>query len=190
MLAQIQSESGGDANISQQITDVNGTGDAAGVGLLQVIPNTFAAFRDPSLPNDRRDPAANMAAALRYYKSRYGTDLSTMWGQGHGYDQGGIANGIGLMMKQTIKPERVLNPRQTETFESALPLLESINSSVWSPSRINPGALNINTQTAPRESAPGFAPVINARVANVDDLADLVERQAQMKAIGLSAALP
>lgn len=90
MIAQIQSESGGDPNIAQQIVDVNGTGESAGVGLLQIIPGTFAAYRDPALPNDRRDPEANMAAALRYYRARYGTDLTTMWGKGHGYAGGGI----------------------------------------------------------------------------------------------------
>lgn len=90
MIAQIQSESGGDPNIGQQIVDINGTGDAAGVGLLQIIPGTFASHRDPELPDDRRDPWANMNASLRYYKSRYGTDLTTMWGHGHGYASGGI----------------------------------------------------------------------------------------------------
>lgn len=90
MIAQIQSESGGDPNIGQQIVDINGTGDAAGVGLLQIIPGTFASHRDPELPDDRRDPWANMNASLRYYKSRYGTDLTTMWGQGHGYASGGV----------------------------------------------------------------------------------------------------
>lgn len=90
MIAQIQSESGGDPNIAQQIVDINGTGESAGVGLLQIIPGTFAAYRDPALPNDRRDPEANMAAALRYYRAQYGTDLTTMWGKGHGYAGGGI----------------------------------------------------------------------------------------------------
>lgn len=90
MLAQIGSESGGNPGIAQQIVDVNGTGESAGVGLLQIIPGTFAAHRDPSLPDDRRDPWANMNAALRYYRSRYGDDLTTMWGHGHGYKDGGI----------------------------------------------------------------------------------------------------
>lgn len=93
MLAQIMSESGGNPGIAQQIVDVNGTGESAGVGLLQIIPGTFAAYRDPSLPNDRRDPEANMVAALRYYKARYGTDLTTMWGRGHGYASGGVLPG-------------------------------------------------------------------------------------------------
>ncbi|WP_329411935.1 transglycosylase SLT domain-containing protein [Nocardia vinacea] len=188
MLAQIQSESGGNPSIVQQVQDVNSGGNEA-VGLLQVTPGTFLQYRDPSLPNDRTNPASNMVAALRYYRSRYGTDLSTMWGQGHGYDQGGIARGIGLMMKQTLRPERVLSPRQTETFDSALPLLESINASVWNPARIDPSNIATPNQ-APARSGPDLSTTVNARVANVNDLADLVERQAQMKAIGLSAALP
>ena len=90
MIAQIQSESGGNPGIAQQIVDVNGTGESAGVGLLQIIPGTFAANRDPALPDDRRDPWANMNAALRYYRGRYGNDLTAMWGHGHGYANGGI----------------------------------------------------------------------------------------------------
>lgn len=93
MLAQIMSESGGDPSIAQQIVDVNGTGESAGVGLLQIIPGTFATHRDPELPDDRRDAWANMNAALRYYRSRYGTDLTTMWGKGHGYANGGVLPG-------------------------------------------------------------------------------------------------
>ena len=103
MLAQIMSESGGNPGIAQQIVDINGTGESAGVGLLQIIPGTFAAHRDPSLPNDRRDPEANMVAALRYYKSRYGTDLTTTWGHGHGYASGGVLPAdLVSLMKPTL----------------------------------------------------------------------------------------
>ena len=125
MLAQIQSESGGDPGIAQQIVDVNGTGDAAGVGLLQIIPGTFAANRDPDLPDDRRDPWANMNAALRYYKGRYGTDLTTMWGHGHGYALGGVLPSFlglydnggwlphgGMAFNASGKPEPVFNNEQ------------------------------------------------------------------------------
>ena len=94
MLKQIMSESGGNPGIAQQIVDINGTGESAGVGLLQIIPGTFAAYRDPSLPNDRRDPWANMNAALRYYRARYGDDLTKMWGHGHGYASGGVLPGF------------------------------------------------------------------------------------------------
>ena len=117
MIAQIASESGGNPGILQQVQDVNSGGNEA-MGLLQVIPGTFAAHRDPSLPDDRTHPLANMVAALNYYRSRYGHDLTTMWGHGHGYDDGGLAAGVGVMPKYTIKPERVLNPEQTKAFEA------------------------------------------------------------------------
>lgn len=117
MIKQIQTESGGNPGIVQQIVDVNSGGNEA-QGLLQVIPGTFAAHRDTSLPNDRTHPLANMVAALNYYRSRYGADLTTTWGHGHGYDLGGIANGVGLMPKHILDPERVLSPRQTEAFEA------------------------------------------------------------------------
>lgn len=93
MLKQIMSESSANPNAVQGIVDINGTGESAGVGLLQIVPGTFADHRDPTLPNDRRDPWANMNAALRYYKWRYGNDLTTMWGHGHGYKNGGVLPG-------------------------------------------------------------------------------------------------
>ena len=94
MIAQIKTESGGNPSIVQGVQDVNSGGNEA-VGLLQVIPGTFAAHRDPELPDDRTDPWANMNAALRYYKSRYGMDLGAMWGKGHGYNLGGWISGVG-----------------------------------------------------------------------------------------------
>ncbi|WP_415395221.1 transglycosylase SLT domain-containing protein [Rhodococcus globerulus] len=123
MLAQIGSESSGNPNAIQQVQDVNSGGNEA-VGLLQVIPGTFASYRNPALPNDRTNPDSSMSAALRWYRYAYGDDLGAMWGQGHGYDQGGIANGIGVMPKYTIKPERVLSPEMTPIFEDFVKVLE------------------------------------------------------------------
>jgi len=40
------------------------------------------------------------------------------------FDSGGIARGIGSMPKNTIKPERVLSPRQTESFDRLVEVLE------------------------------------------------------------------
>lgn len=91
MLKQIQTESGGDAKAVQKVVDVN-TGWNDAQGILQVTPGTFAMYRDPTLPNDLHDPWANMNAALRYYRSTYGDDLTTTWGHGHGYSKGGIFN--------------------------------------------------------------------------------------------------
>ena len=39
-----------------------------------------------------------------------------MWGKA--YDLGGMANGVGLLSKATLEPERVLSPRQTKAFEN------------------------------------------------------------------------
>ena len=113
---QIATESNGIEGRIQEIVDVNGTGEAAGVGLGQIIPGTFAAWRDPALPNDRKDGWANINAMVRYVM---GTPGKLDWiGNGVGYDLGGIANGIGLMPKHILDPERVLSPRQTEAFEA------------------------------------------------------------------------
>ncbi|MDO5373026.1 MAG: phage tail tape measure protein [Corynebacterium glutamicum] len=131
MLSQIMSESGGNPGIAQQIVDINGTGDAAGVGLLQIIPGTFAAHRDPDLPNDRRDAWANMNAALRYYKSRYGMDLTTMWGHGHGYAMGGIfdAPHVGIYDTGGVLPKGGVAVN-TSAFDEVIvngPNLQAIN---------------------------------------------------------------
>ena len=127
MIAQINTESGGDPNILQGIQDVNSGGNEA-KGLLQIIPGTFAAHRDPELPNDRTDPWANMNAALRYYKSRYGMDLGAMWGKGHGYNMGGWIGGQGN--KDTVplvgSPGEFIVNRQAAAQNREL--LEAMNS--------------------------------------------------------------
>lgn len=133
LLRQISSESSGDPNVAQNIYDANGTGESAGVGLYQFIPSTWAGFRDPGLPNDRRNVEASHNAAVRYFRDRHGWNTGPGGvGNGHGwkdggvfdpeltkddlFDQGGMANGIGVMGKDVIVPERVLSPIQTEAF--------------------------------------------------------------------------
>ena len=90
---QIDTESNGDPNVAQKIVDVNGTGEAAGVGLGQMIPTTWQAYRDPSLPDNRRDPWAMTNAMVRYGEQKYGAHLLDVIGQGHGYAGGGIIPG-------------------------------------------------------------------------------------------------
>jgi hypothetical protein len=117
VLRQINTESGGNPNATQgNIGDINNrTGDLAR-GLMQVIGATFRAFHWPGTSWSQYDPWASIMAGLNYAKHRYGNDLSFL-GQGHGYDLGGLAQGIGLLAKATAKPERVLSPQQTEAFE-------------------------------------------------------------------------
>ncbi len=42
------------------------------------------------------------------------------------FDGGGLALGRGLMAKETIVPERMLSPRQTEAFERLVPMLSAL----------------------------------------------------------------
>lgn len=84
---QVMSESGGNAGITQQITDVNSRSGNRAQGLLQVIPPTFAAYRSRFLPNDPFNSLANAYAAMNYAKSRY-SNLDAVIGHGHGYAAG------------------------------------------------------------------------------------------------------
>src|SRR5690606_9220783 len=70
-LALMQAESGGNP-FAVNDWDTNAARGQASQGLMQVIPSTFAAYRDKSLPNNIVDPLANMVAAANYIKARYG----------------------------------------------------------------------------------------------------------------------
>lgn len=99
-LARARQESGLVPDRLQEVLDVNSGGNEA-LGLMQVVPGTFAAYRDPSLPNDRANPLANMVASFNYMRSRYGEGdwsraLSAMLAQaGVGYQSGGAIPGFG-----------------------------------------------------------------------------------------------
>lgn len=68
----IQHESGGNPN-AVNMWDSNARAGHPSKGLAQTIPSTFAAYRDPRLPNNIFDPVANLVAGLRYGTSRYGS---------------------------------------------------------------------------------------------------------------------
>lgn len=111
-MRQIQSESGGNPSILQQIQDVNSGGNEA-MGLAQIIPGTFATWRDPSLPNDRTDPWANLNAMARYVRGRYGEQGYMAIGNGIGYDSGGwLQPGLTTAVNATGKPEAILTSEQ------------------------------------------------------------------------------
>nr|DAL34321.1 MAG TPA_asm: tail tape measure [Caudoviricetes sp.] len=96
MVEQIGDESGGNPD-AQNNSDSNAAAGDPSVGLLQIIQSTFDSVRDPKLPNDRRNPAANLVAALRYYVPKYGKDLTARWGRGKGgYKLGGFTGNFGL----------------------------------------------------------------------------------------------
>lgn len=123
---QIDTESSGDPNAVQQIVDANGTGESAGVGLGQMIPSTWAAYRDPSLPDNRRDPWAMINAMVRYGHQKYGDGLLGVIGQGHGYDSGGwLPPGLTMAVNKTGRPEAILTAGQWDAIDSMLEALPS-----------------------------------------------------------------
>lgn len=129
MVEQIGDESGGNPRAVNNY-DINAQNGVPSGGLLQVIEPTFQANRDPKLPNDKFDPAANLVAALRYYSGRYGKDLTSRWGHGKGgYATGGYVSGPGTGTSDSIytrlsNGEFVVNAKSTRRN---LPLLKALN---------------------------------------------------------------
>ncbi|WNY15152.1 tape measure protein [Rhodococcus phage MacGully] len=90
-------------------------------GLFQFLGST----KDQYLPDENPNPGIQGAAGARYIRDRYGDPLAAkaFWEQNGWYDEGGIANGKGLMLKNVLEPERVLSPGQTVAFEALAPFL-------------------------------------------------------------------
>jgi len=62
-------------------------------GLMQMMPSTFAAYRDKNLPDDIFNPIANAVASIRYIEDVYGNigKVISGWASRGGYAEGGIA---------------------------------------------------------------------------------------------------
>ena len=110
-IAQIASESGGNPNAIQQIKDQNSGGNEA-AGLVQVVPGTFAAYRDKSLPNNRFDPLASLVAGMNWAKFKYGKNMLSVIGKGHGYSEGGRVTPYNLfdkggLLRRTGEPQLI-----------------------------------------------------------------------------------
>lgn len=120
----IMRESGGNPN-AINLTDSNARAGHPSQGLMQTIPGTFNAYRDPRLPDNITDPVANIVAGINYIRARYG-DISNVQQANpnlppRGYDSGGILPpGMHTVVNATRQPERVLSARQTAVFEDAM----------------------------------------------------------------------
>lgn len=123
---QVQTESGGNPRAVNN-WDINAINGNPSKGLAQVVPSTFAQYRDKSLPDDIFHPLANLVAAMNYAKARYGSSgMFGAIGQGHGYalggivdmpklyDNGGLISGKGLRLidHQRSTPDYVLTSSQ------------------------------------------------------------------------------
>jgi len=127
-LRRMNQESGGNPTIVNK-WDSNWKAGHPSVGLMQVIAGTFKSYAGsmrktgPFEYGVSVNPLANVYAAMRYALSAYGS-LPAAFNRAGGYDQGGIARGIGYMPKWTNQPERVLSPRQTAAFERLVGTME------------------------------------------------------------------
>ncbi|GAA4845471.1 hypothetical protein GCM10023201_40900 [Actinomycetospora corticicola] len=73
-------------------------------------------------------PAGQAAWGLSYIQRRYGTPTAAWaWHQSHNwYDDGGMAYGRGLMLKNTDAPERVLPPQETQAYPTLTRLTQQL----------------------------------------------------------------
>ena len=67
----IRWESDGDAAV-KNLVDINAKEGHPSVGLMQLIPSTFAQFALPGHDQDITDPVSNIIAGVRYALKRYG----------------------------------------------------------------------------------------------------------------------
>lgn len=129
-MSQIQTESGGNPSA---IGGNDGLADGNATGLLQTKPGTFAANAFPGHGNIMNG-FDNMLAAIRYAKNRYGANMLSVIGRGHGYANGGLINKDGLYRAgEGNKPEMVIpltrKSRAIELMGQALAFLSGNNDS-------------------------------------------------------------
>lgn len=112
----IMRESGGNP-AAINLWDINAQRGMPSQGLMQTIPSTFAAYRDPRLPNEITHPIANIVAGINYIRSRYGSIFNVQQANPGappmGYDNGGLLPpGYSTVYNGTGKPEAVFTDEQ------------------------------------------------------------------------------
>jgi hypothetical protein len=115
-------ESGDNPN-AINLTDTNAAAGDPSRGIMQTIMSTFLANHMPGTSMNIYDPVANIAAAIRYIKSRYGTvgNVPGIVSLAHGgkyvgYDSGGWLMPATMPVNSTGQPEAVLTPPQSDAL--------------------------------------------------------------------------
>lgn len=189
-MAQMGTESSGNPK-AINLSDSNAAKGTPSKGLMQVIDPTFAAYRSALYPNDIWDPSANIAAALKYTVNRYGGPEG-VWGQGHGYADGGWVKGIGggradLNHARLGTDEFVVNA--VDAVANG-PLLEAINAGLIPtlaplPQGMTPRGGDSGGQQVTRDHSVNFhAPV---QVMDMDHLVREQDRWAAIQSQGVLA---
>lgn len=134
-LKQIQTESGGRANV---VGGDDGLADGKAMGLVQVKPGTFRANALPGY-NDIFRPLDNLIAGMRYAKTRYGGNMLSVIGRGHGYANGGFITKHHIAQVGEEGPETII-PHDPKRKARANYLLEKTDKIV------NPEKYSAGTQ--------------------------------------------
>jgi tape measure domain-containing protein len=106
-------------------TAQNPTSTAFGLGQL-LLANRQHYGQILGVSSATTNYASQLAMFRMYVRDRYGTaeNAQKFWKAHHWYDSGGMASGSGWMAKRTIKPERVLSPQQTTSFDRLTRVLD------------------------------------------------------------------
>lgn len=115
VLRQMSTESSGNP---KAMGGTDGLADGHAMGLMQVKPGTFAAYKLRG-HNNIWNGFDNLLAGLNYAKHKYGESLSYL-GNGHGYRNGGRVFNHQFAELAEEGPEYVLNPDK-DSFDVLLP---------------------------------------------------------------------
>ncbi|SCK37166.1 SLT domain-containing protein [Streptomyces sp. WMMB 714] len=125
VLKAIQKESGGNPNAVNN-WDINARNGNPSKGLLQVIRTTFNAYAGKYKSKGQLDPYANIYAAVRYARSRYGSGWAARMARPGGYQRGGImAPGLSIVgeagpeLVASSGGDRVFNAQDTQRMLNA-----------------------------------------------------------------------
>ncbi|PXY32968.1 phage tail tape measure protein [Prauserella coralliicola] len=121
LLRRMNQESGGNPRAINN-WDINAQRGDPSRGLMQTIGATFYAYARELAGRGIYDPFANIVASIRYANARYGS-APIGWNRAGGYDTGGLLGPGQTGTNFTRRPERVLSPRQTESFEQLVRIL-------------------------------------------------------------------